>query len=208
MMVWYEGVDEVVKLRQRDNPADKASWTEHFYDGKVKVTNGTVDTDNLVYVGLLQQRGFRIVDDAAAADDSESRAEELEALVDAVKNGHTDEVPEQEIVPQGDANLEGKVDLGEDSVDAQREAAEEAQAEKERQQEEAAAQAKAAEKVAAKERAEAKADADKAKAEKAKAVEAEAAKADAAKAEAARVEEEKRTRKKAETEKVDVEKGS
>lgn len=99
----------MAKLRQTANPADKASWTEHFYTGKLNVVDGEVETDNPVWVELLRQRGFSVVgDDATAA--TETRVEELEQLRGAIESAETtDTPPEQEQVPAGDATLEGKV---------------------------------------------------------------------------------------------------
>lgn len=57
----------MVKLIQKVAPADKASWDEHFYTGRLPVVNGVADTDNPVWIFQLQQRGFRLVDEENAA---------------------------------------------------------------------------------------------------------------------------------------------
>lgn len=52
-----------MKLRQVNTPANKAAWTEHFYNGELKVVNGEVETDNENWINLLLQRGFRPADE-------------------------------------------------------------------------------------------------------------------------------------------------
>lgn len=109
MRIRSSEIGKMVKLRQTAQPADKASWTEHFYSGELKVKNGRVETDNNVWVELLQQRGFSIVGDETEDATEEAREDRKEAAEAIESEAVTDEVPEQEIVPEGDASLEGKV---------------------------------------------------------------------------------------------------
>ena len=53
-----------MRLRQVDNPADRASWMEMFYAYQpLKVVNGIVETDNPNQINLLLQRGFRPIEE-------------------------------------------------------------------------------------------------------------------------------------------------
>lgn len=52
-----------MRLRQVQRPANQASWTEHFYSGFLRVTNGEVETDNQDWINQLKFRGFKDVDE-------------------------------------------------------------------------------------------------------------------------------------------------
>ena len=108
----------MTKLRQTVNPADKASWTEHFYTGSLKVTNGEVETDNLAWVSLLQERGFRVVADdepktkkgrRTAQTDADEMKEQLEKAEKAVdKSEVVNDVPELPQIPLEESKADGE----------------------------------------------------------------------------------------------------
>jgi hypothetical protein len=96
-----------MKLKQTSNPADKASWTEHFYTGKLQVKNGEVETDNLVWASLLQGRGFTVVEDVD--DASKAGNPEPAPTANAVVEGELDadkkieeEIPSEPVASDGD----------------------------------------------------------------------------------------------------------
>ena len=61
-------VGKMVRLRQTQRPADKASWKEFFYSGELQVTNGEVETDNQEWIDQLLFRGFTVVDENMPTD--------------------------------------------------------------------------------------------------------------------------------------------
>ena len=111
-----------MRLRQVNSPASKAQWSEHFYNGELKVVNGEVETDNETWINLLYERGFRPIDEVekveeivfgevtqeepveplgtqiAAQADTESEQERVTELIEESEKG-TETVQEKEPVP-------------------------------------------------------------------------------------------------------------
>jgi len=69
------------RFRQVAIPGDKASWTEYFYTGSLRVTNGVCETDNPHWISQLLATGWKEIDAPTAIAEEPQAVEEVKPVV-------------------------------------------------------------------------------------------------------------------------------